>query len=354
MTQERSLSEQSSITRRTLLRGAAGLGLTAMAAPLLSACGSDDDELETKAPPETPTIRIPKVALTSAIATAVAADFLKEEGFTDVQYITLPNPAEIFAKAANGELDMVFLPTSLMIPRIEAGDRIVALAGINAGCFQVVASPAVKSLSDCRGKRLASSARGAPDDLFLELTLRSVGIDMRKENTVSTHSHETAVPALLAGEIDAMVSYPPLVSRLRTDPGSHLILDANVDRPWSQYIFAMAMVHRDFLTKYPVATKRALRDILKGADVVAKEPERAVQALKAQGFIPDALYAPTLSELPQIPYNVWRTHDPADSLRFYALRLKEAGLVKSTPEQIIAQGTDFRFLHDLRRELKES
>lgn len=347
------VSEQSNMTRRTLLRGAAGLGVAAMAAPLLAACGDDKEKVASQSPTETPTIRIPKVALTSAIATAVAADFLKEEGFTDVQYVTLANPAEIFAKAASGELDMLLLPTSLMIPRIEAGDRIVALAGMNAGCFQVVAGTAIKGLGDLRGKRLTSSGQGAPDDLFLELTLRSVGIDMRKDNTMFTHSHEMAVPALLAGEIDAMVSYPPLVNRLRTSPGSHVILDANTDRPWSQYIFAMANVHRDYLTKYPVATKRALRAFLKGADVVAKEPERAAQAMKAQGFIPDALYAPTLAELPQIPYNVWRTHDPADSMRFYALRLKEAGLIKSTPDEIIAKGTDFRFLQDLRRELKE-
>jgi NitT/TauT family transport system substrate-binding protein len=343
------------VSRRALLRGAAGLGVAAAIAPLLGACGDDDkDRVRAESPTETPTIRIPKVALTSAIATAVAAEFLREEGFTDVQYVTLPRPEDIFRMAASGELDMLVLPTPMMIPRIEVGDRFVALAGMNAGCFQVVASTAVKGLSDLRGKRLTSSSLGAPDDLFLELTLRNVGIEMRKENTMLVHSHEQAVPALLAGEIDAMVSYPPLVNRLRTGGGAHVILDANVDRPWSQYIFAMATVHRDYLTKYPVATKRALRAFLKAADVVVKEPERAVQASKAQGFIPDALYASTLSELPQIPFNVWRTHDPADSLRFYGLRLKEAGLAKATPEEIIAKGTDFRFLRELRQELKEA
>jgi hypothetical protein len=44
--------------------------------------------------------------------------------------------------------------------------------------------------------------------------------------------------------------------------------------------------------------------------------------------------------------------DPEDTLRFYALRLHEAGMISSTPNQIIADGTDWRFLNELKRELK--
>ena len=40
------------------------------------------------------------------------------------------------------------------------------------------------------------------------------------------------------------------------------------------------------------------------------------------------------------------------TLRFYALRLHEAGMIKSTPNKLIAEGTDWRFLNELKRELK--
>ena len=33
-------------------------------------------------------------------------------------------------------------------------------------------------------------------------------------------------------------------------------------------------------------------------------------------------------------------------------RLHEAGMIKSTPQKIIAQGTDWRFLNELKKELK--
>jgi NitT/TauT family transport system substrate-binding protein len=35
-----------------------------------------------------------------------------------------------------------------------------------------------------------------------------------------------------------------------------------------------------------------------------------------------------------------------------ALRLREAGLTRSSPQKIIARGTDWRFLEELKRELK--
>jgi NitT/TauT family transport system substrate-binding protein len=53
-----------------------------------------------------------------------------------------------------------------------------------------------------------------------------------------------------------------------------------------------------------------------------------------------------------LSYSKWREYDPEDTVRFYALRLHEAGMVKSSPQKLIAQGTDWRFLNELKKELK--
>ena len=53
-----------------------------------------------------------------------------------------------------------------------------------------------------------------------------------------------------------------------------------------------------------------------------------------------------------VTYGKWRQYDPEDTLRFYSLRLHEAGLIKSSPQKIIANGTDWRFLNELKKELK--
>ena len=54
----------------------------------------------------------------------------------------------------------------------------------------------------------------------------------------------------------------------------------------------------------------------------------------------------------ELPYGKWREYNPEETLRFYALRLREAGMVKSSPQNLIAQGTDWRFLDQLKKEMK--
>ena len=56
--------------------------------------------------------------------------------------------------------------------------------------------------------------------------------------------------------------------------------------------------------------------------------------------------------LSDLPYNVWREYDPEDTLRFYALRLRELGMIKSSPQKVIADCADWRFLNEIKRELK--
>jgi NitT/TauT family transport system substrate-binding protein len=56
--------------------------------------------------------------------------------------------------------------------------------------------------------------------------------------------------------------------------------------------------------------------------------------------------------LHEIPFSNWRDYDPEDTMRFFSLRLHEAGIVKSSPNEIIANGTDWRFLNEIKRELK--
>jgi len=63
-------------------------------------------------------------------------------------------------------------------------------------------------------------------------------------------------------------------------------------------------------------------------------------------------YQYALETMQQIPYNVWRDYDPEDTLRFYALRLRDVGMIKSSPDEIIQQGTDWHFLNELKAELK--
>ena len=106
----------------------------------------------------------------------------------------------------------------------------------------------------------------------------------------------------------------------------------------------------DFVRNNPIATKRVVRAILKAADLCVSEPQRVARKIVDNGFTAEYDYA--LQTMIDVPYNKWREYDPEDTIRFYALRLQEAGMIKSTPQTIIARGTDWSFLDELKRELK--
>src|SRR5215467_11222967 len=99
----------------------------------------------------------------------------------------------------------------------------------------------------------------------------------------------------------------------------------------------MVGANGEFMQKNPVATKRALRAILKATDIVARDPARVARFLVDKGITKNYDYA--LEALKNIPYNKWRDYDPTDTLRFYALRLRDAGMIKSSPDEIIAKCT---------------
>ena len=93
--------------------------------------------------------------------------------------------------------------------------------------------------------------------------------------------------------------------------------------------------NREFVRKHPVATKRALRAILKAADLCAAEPERVARLLVNRGFATSHDYA--LQALKEMPYGAGATTTPRTRSGSIALRLHEAGMIKSSPQKIIAE-----------------
>jgi NitT/TauT family transport system substrate-binding protein len=53
-----------------------------------------------------------------------------------------------------------------------------------------------------------------------------------------------------------------------------------------------------------------------------------------------------------LSFNRWRQDNPEDTLRFHALRLHEVGMIKTDPNTLVARGSNWRFLNELKKELK--
>jgi NitT/TauT family transport system substrate-binding protein len=302
-------------------------------------------------PPEVTTLRL--TAQRGGICIApkyVAEELLQAEGFTDIRYAEEGRLSVRMKMLATGESDLEVTFVGPFVTRLDAGDPTVILAGAHVGCFELFGTERVRAIRDLKGKTVAVSGIGEPDHAFLASLLTYIGLDPRKDITWVIHPSAEAMELLAEEKIDALLIFPPIPQELRARKIGHVVVNSAVDRPWSQYFCCMVAGNREFVRTRPVATKRALRAILKAADICALEPERAARFLVDKEYVQRYDYA--LQVMQELPYGKWREYDPEDTIRFYALRLHEAGMIKSTPQKIIAQGTDWRFLTELKKELK--
>jgi|RhiMetdeSRZDD1v2_1073273.scaffolds.fasta_scaffold23844_4 NitT/TauT family transport system substrate-binding protein len=302
-------------------------------------------------PPETTTLRLVKIPSICQAPQYVAEELLKSEGFTEVIYLKKDSDLGTQQALASGEADLSNLYGGPLILRLEAGDPVVILAGLHVGCFELFGTDQVRAIRDLKGKTVAVPALGTSQHVFLSSMVAYVGLDPRTDITWVTHPLAEAVRLLTEEKLDAFLAFPPAAQELRAKGIGHVVVNSTLDRPWSQYFCCVMAGNREFVRTRPIAAKRALRAILKANQFCALEPERAATFLVERGFTPGYDYA--LQTLREIPYARWREYDPEDTVRFYALRLHEAGMIKSTPQKIIAQGTDWRFLNELKKELKE-
>jgi NitT/TauT family transport system substrate-binding protein len=303
-----------------------------------------------EAAPETTKIRLAKISGICIAPQYVADELLRAEGFTDIRHVPTDAGVPAALSLARGEVDFTanFAP-ALMIT-IDAGEPITILGGEHIGCFELFAREGIRSIRDLKGKAVGVQGLGSSQHVFVSSIAAHVGLNPARDIQWITSSSSRPMELFAEGKIDAFLGFPPEPQELRARNIGRVIFNSAMDRPWSQYFCCMLAGHRDYVRKHPVATKRVLRAILKAADLCITQPEQVAQRIVDAGFTPRYDYA--LQTLREIPYQRWRDYDAEDTIRFYSLRLREAGMIRATPNKIIADGTDLRFWNELRRELK--
>jgi len=331
------------ISRREFLRGLTLAGTASLA-------GLGPELAGAEPPPETTRLRISRVPSTCRSPEWMAEELLRAEGFSHVQYTPTAGTVGVEQALASGEADISGHFAAPVILRVEAGDPIVILAGEHVGCFELLGTDRIRTIRDLKGRTVAVPALDPSPYAFLASMTAYVGLDPNKDINWVKHPASESMRLLAEGKIDAYLGFPPEPQALRAKGIGRVVVNSAVDRPWSQYFCCMLVGNREFVRKHPVATKRALRAILKAADLCAVQPERVARFIVEGGVAKNYDYA--LQAIKGLPYGRWREYDPEDTLRFYALRLKEAGMIKSSPQKIITQSADWRFLSELKKELK--
>jgi NitT/TauT family transport system substrate-binding protein len=315
--------------------------------------------LAAEPPPEITTIRFENDPV-YCIAPQLFQELLRAEGFTDIRYVDATEAharrgdaakSDLVADMiAHGEVDFGRCVAWDFVRAMNAGAPVTVLSGLHVGCGGIFAKKEIRTIGDLKGRTVGTTFKYTGDRAFLRIITAYIGLDPDNDVRWVTDPSRRPMDLFVEGKVDAFAVGAPELLEVRARNIGHVILNDMTDKPWSQYYCCLLATHAEFARKYPVATKRVLRAILKAVDVCASEPKRAAQLLVDRGYVKRYDYA--LQALSETPYDIWQEYDPEDTLRFYAVRLHEAGLIQSSPNKLIAGHTDWRFLDELKRELK--
>ena len=336
MRQEKRWSRREFLSKLTLAGTVTLLGLK----PKLAAA---------EPPPETTRIRIHDAPITCFAPVYIAEQLLRAEGFTDVQYVKTTLAEGPTKALGNGLIDITQNDTAGHLMELDVGAPVVILGGIHTGCWELFGNGSVRTLRDLKGKTVAAPERSSRQ-AFVAGLATFVGLNPMKDIKWINHEPRVSMRLFAEGKIDAFMGFAPEPQELRAKKIGHVLINFGTDRPWSQYFCCMAAANREFARKNPVATKRALRALLKATDLCVSEPARAARLMVDRGVADKYEYV--LQSVKEIGYTKWREYESEDTVRFWALRLQEAGIIKSNPKKLIAEGTDWRYITEIKRELK--
>jgi NitT/TauT family transport system substrate-binding protein len=329
-------------SRRDFLAGA-----SLAAAGIISARGS----LAAEGPLETTRVRLKQSAAICFAPAYVVEPFLRMEGFTDIQYVDAGLGLPSGVVLARGDLDFDITFAGTVVHHLDLERPVTAVGGLHVGCYELFAREPIRTIGDLKGRRVGIQSVNASDYFYISIMAKYVGLDPKEDIVwVTSPKGGRALDLFVAGESDAFLGFPPEPQEIRARGFSRVIVNTITDKPWSDYFCCMIYGNRTWVRDHPVATKRFLRAIYKAAEFCTAEPRSAARQLVDSGFA--ARYDYALETIEAVPYDLWREYDSEDTLRFYALRMHEAGMLRHSPNALLAEGTDWRFLNDLKRELK--
>ena len=316
-------------------------------------------------PPETAVIRLMGDSSICQAPEYIVDDLLHAEGFTEIRYLYLSE--SVWATQAHGR-PRHLLSASVDNARRQRRDRLrpfpPSVRDFSPGCRRAGNGVGRRPRRLLRGirprahpvhQRSEGSHRQRPEvTLGLVPAARDHGGARRarspKGYRMGGEFRRSAHGAVCRGESRRLHCISPRAAGAARPQHRSRHPQHHHGQPWSQYLCCIIEGNRDFVRANPVATKRFLRALFKGADLCAKAPETAARRLIEAGFA--ERYDYVLQTLAELPYGTWRDFDPEDSLRFYALQMHEVGFITSSPNELLAAGTDWRFLNELKRELK--
>ncbi len=261
-----------SILRRTLLSGLAALALGS-AAPTGPASAEDKPEI----------IRIGSTApghlkfILERHSGSLAKEFEKDG--IKVEFIAFTNGgSEATTALATGAVEFIYTGNNPALRVAAAGADVKAIGlssyvKANGSAIIVKTDSPIKSLADLKGKKVAYLAGTVRHSTFAK-ALKSVSLSLTDVEILNL-AFDASGPALVRGDVDAVVESGDVAAKLVETGQARVILDASSHPEWSAPFVISA--NGDFVRKYPDLVKRLLKVDIETARWADAHPEDTIK-----------------------------------------------------------------------------
>ncbi|HAF10164.1 MAG TPA: hypothetical protein DCK98_08810 [Chloroflexi bacterium] len=348
------------VTRREVLRRGMGAAAALTAGPFLAACAPAGSSAATATaavaiatatlpPPETTSIKLAAGACDSAIFGAER--FLREEGFTDVQFTDALTATAI--TAGNANIGNAF--PQAFFNSVESAPKVVALGGLHPGCIEIWAQPGIASVKDLKGRTITvpSKALASLPYTWMAMALKQAGVDPKDVNFV-VQADADLLKLYLDGKSDALFVATTAAAALKTNPANkgHAIFSQVMDEPWKSTNCCCIIASEPWYRANPIAAKRAMRAIYRTADALPTDRADAAKLATDKGLFGGAPALANVREAANMVPLDWRTYDLEKAVRFYAPLLTDVGVLKASTDDLL-KAVDLKIFKELSTELKK-
>jgi NitT/TauT family transport system substrate-binding protein len=200
--------------------------------------------------------------------------FFEDENL-DIELKLEENYTSMSEDLTGGKID--FSPDMVLIDVMERNSNgadlaVVGLTDYSNGADGIAVGKEIKSVSGLKGKKIAVE-QGALGDYFLFLILEQYGLNMEDVTRVNLTAQE-GTNAFIKGEVDAVVTYEPNLSRaVRDGQGTIIFSSANVQGA----IVDTLVFQKKFASEKPEVIKAVLRAYFRGIDFIKDNPGKSYE-----------------------------------------------------------------------------
>ena len=303
-------------------------------------------------PPETTSIRLTAGACDSAIFGAER--FLREEGFTNVQFGDGAGVSTVAGIAA-GSVDLGNSFPQAFFYSVESGPKVVSLGGLHPGCVELWAQPGIASVKDLKGRSITVTAKTLTNlqYSFVAIAMKQAGVDPKEVNWV-VQADANPTQLYLDGKSDAVFVATTGAAALKANPANkgHVIYSQVMDEPWKSNNCCFIIASEAWYRANPIAAQRAMRAIYRTADALPADRADASKLATDKGLFGGAAALANVREAANMVPLDWRTYDLEKAVRFYVPLLTDVGLLKASTDDLL-KAIDLKIFKELTTELKK-